>query len=237
MKVQAIFQEIKNFGALGPLAVFVVAAPGVGAILLTATSDLWFDLFKNLPHQQSIPTYLILTVLLAGLSFIPTHASSLIGGLLFGLVFGPIFSLLGVAGAAFFSFVFMKKIIGEKAVIAISQKPKAQKIYKELLLKSPTQTCFFIFLIRLSPIMPFAGTNLILSAAKVNALSFIIGSCLGLAPRVILVALMGAELNELDLSKAGDQRLAIIGILSTIFVIYFIGKIAKKALGQPNLAS
>jgi len=237
MKVKTLIQEIKNFGALGPLAVFVVVTPGLGAIALTATSNLWLDAFQNLPHQLSIPLYLFLTILLAGLSFIPTHASSLIGGLLFGLVLGPVLSLLGVVGAALFSFIFMKKIIGEKAVIAISQKPKAQKIYKELLLKSPTQTCFFIFLIRLSPIMPFAGTNLILSAAKVNSLSFIVGSFLGLAPRVILVALMGAELNELDLSKTGDQRLAIIGIVSTILVIYFIGKIAKKALDRPHLAS
>ena len=51
--------------------------------MLISSSTVWFPRLQALEHGM-LPVYFILTVVLAGLSLIPTHASSLIGGMLFG---------------------------------------------------------------------------------------------------------------------------------------------------------
>jgi len=106
--------------------------------------------------------------------------------------------------------------------------PKADKIYQELLVKNGIKAVVFIALIRLSPVMPFAATNVILSAAKVKSNLFLLGSVIGLAPRIILVAVAGAGLSELDFSKGSNVGLAIVGIISTFALIIYIGKVFKK---------
>jgi len=230
-KIKTTWELCKELGPLGPLMLFAVAAPGLGAILLISSTDVWF------PHLQamenwSIPAFLLLTIILAGLSLIPTHASSLISGMLFGLVEGPIYALLGVVAASYFAFVLMSLIIKKSTYDVLLKRPRAAEIHAELLTKNGLKAILFIALIRLSPIMPFAGTNLLLAASKVKTNYFLIGSFLGLAPRVILVAIAGAGLSKLDFSKSSNIWFALLGGLSTLLLFYFIGKVVKKVYSR-----
>lgn len=208
---------------------FTVAAPGLGAFTLVLTHDQWSPLIESL----SPTTYLLfigLSSSLAGLSLIPTHASSLIGGMTFGLWVGPLMALGSVILASILSYFIMKFIIGEKGVRYIQSSPKSNRVYQELLLKSGKQAITFIILLRLSPVMPFAATNLVLAAAKVKFAHFLLGSVIGLAPRVILVAIAGAGLSKLDLSQGSDIKLAILGAVSTLVLIIYLSKVLRKAL-------
>ncbi len=215
---------------------FAVTAPALGAILLISSSNIWLTRIQAM-ESWSIPVFLILTVFFVGLSLIPTHASSLISGMLFGLIEGPIYALFAVVAASYFAFQLMSFIIKDSAYDALLKRPSAAEIHAELLAKNGFKAILLIALIRLSPIMPFAGTNLLLAASKVKTSYFLNGSFLGLAPRVILVAMAGAGLAELDLSKSSNIWLALVGGISTLVLIFLIGKVVKKVYFNNNSKS
>lgn len=211
------------------MSLFTIIAPAIGAIVLTLTSPTWLT-----PMQQlgllAYPLFFFTTTILAGLSLAPTHAFSLVAGMLFGHIHGPIAALISIVGASLFGYIIMTCLVGKKALIALAQNPKAERVHRELLQHNGFQTILLISLIRLSPVMPFAATNLILAASNVKLAHFLIGGTIGLAPRIILVAIAGASLVTLDLSKSSDQTLLILGGFATLLALALGGKMARKAL-------
>ena len=77
--------------------------------------------------------------------------------------------------------------------------------------------------------MPFAGTNVLLAAAKVKVSEFLIGSSIGLSPRIILLVSAGAGLSKLN-SDYDKKELLVLGITATIITVIVLGKISKRVL-------
>ena len=226
-KISSTIQLSKELGPLGPLVLFSVGAPVFGVMALVSGSNVWLPWLESLTYLQ-IPIYFLLAISLAGVSFIPTHATSLVGGMLFGLVEGPIYALVAVVGASYLSLKVISLFVKERTYNVILERPLAAKIHEELLNKSGLRAIWFVSLIRLSPVMPFAATNVLLAASKIKTHYFIWGSLIGLAPRVLIVAIAGAGLAELDFSKGSNIGLAILGLCATCLLIFYIGSIFKK---------
>jgi uncharacterized membrane protein YdjX (TVP38/TMEM64 family) len=220
---------IKELGLLGPVLAFAIIAPGLGMILLSSSSPLWFPQLSEL-GLNSLPIFLASAILLAGLSLIPTHAVSLISGMLYGSFLGTSYAIAAILLAAILSFFTISKIVGDKAINSLSHRPQAYEIYTELLKHKSHRSIMIMALIRLSPIMPFAGTNVLLSAAKVKFSEFLVGSLIGLTPRISLVAIAGAGLTELNFNYGSNKVLLIIGVVATILAIVILGKISQKVL-------
>ena len=223
-------RDIASLGPLGLSALFVVAAPAVGAAVLIATKSTWFDAFAAMDGIDAVMLFLGATVVMAGLSLVPTHAASLLGGVAFGAFFGAGWALVGITGAAVVSFLFMRRVVGDRAVDFIAKRPKAAAVHRALVHRGERQTIGLIALVRLSPVMPFAGTNLLMAATGVGMREFLLGSVVGLAPRIIVVAVAGAGMAELDLSRRADLHWAIVGGVATLLAMVVIGRIARRAL-------
>jgi uncharacterized membrane protein YdjX (TVP38/TMEM64 family) len=226
-KIRSTWETCKELGPLGPVMLFAVIAPALGAMVLLATSKVWFPQLESL-KQLALPVYVIVAVLLAGFSLVPTHACSLIGGMLFGVFKGPLIALFAVVVAAYLAFLSIGLLVKDGTYSALLKRPKAAKLHEELLMRSGVKAVMFIALIRLSPVMPFAGTNVLLAASKVGAGAFVLGSLIGLAPRVTLVAVAGAGLSELDMSKSSNLWLAVLGVFSTFLLVAYIGKLIRR---------
>jgi uncharacterized membrane protein YdjX (TVP38/TMEM64 family) len=122
-------------------------------------------------------------------------------------------------------------VVGERALRLLDEHPRASAVHRSLLGRK-RRLLWLVVLIRLSPVVPFAATNLVLAAADVRLREFFFGSLLGLAPRIIAVVVAGAGLAELDLSLATDVRTAVLGGLATVVVLVLIGRIARTALRE-----
>ena len=188
--MQSMFRSLRDtfvqFGVIGPVALFTGLGPILGTFVLAATSPFWLDGFLNLGPAQ-IPIFLALTGVLAAYSLTPTHASSLLGGMAFGVGLGTGMALLGIAMAAALGFATLRFFLREKAVKALAHHPRAEAIHRELAQGHYLRIIALLALIRLSPMVPFAATNLLMSTTGIRILPFLIGSVLGLAPRVIAV--------------------------------------------------
>jgi uncharacterized membrane protein YdjX (TVP38/TMEM64 family) len=220
-----------RFGAVGPVALFTGLGPILGAFVLAATGSFWLDDFLSLGAVQ-IPIFLVLTAVLAAYSLTPTHASSLLGGMAFGVGFGTVMALVGTAMAAALGFVTLRFLLRDKAVQALSHHPRAEAIHRELDQGHYLRSIGLLALIRLSPAMPFAATNLLMSTTGIRILPFLVGTVVGIAPRVIAVVWIGSSLTELDLSQGADRRLLILGVVATGAVLWILRKVSKRGLAQ-----
>jgi uncharacterized membrane protein YdjX (TVP38/TMEM64 family) len=240
---RAALREIQALGPLAPLAVFTVVGPALGALVLAATASRWFPFLEGL-GPAALPILVLATVVLAGASLVPTHATSLVAGLLFGAAWGSIIALGSVAAAALVAFGLVRKVVGVRLVEALARRPRAAAVHQELLLRSGRRAAALIALVRLSPVMPFAATNLVMSAAGVTWRVFLLGSIAGMTPRVVAVAWAGAGLAELDLGAAADRRVALVGLLATVAALVVAGRLGRRALAtatrphaEPELGS
>lgn len=223
------FGIVRELGALGPLAAFSVVGPTVGAVVLVATAGGWFGPLEGSGVWAAVWLWLA-TVVLAGASLVPTHATSLVAGMLFGSVRGSLLAMTGIAGAALFGYALLRRLVGERALDALARRPRSAAVHRALVRRRGHQVAGLLALIRLSPVMPFAATNLLMASSGVRLGPFLGGTLLGIAPRVVAVAVAGAGLEELDLSRGADRRLAIVGAVATVVVLAILGQIARRAL-------
>jgi uncharacterized membrane protein YdjX (TVP38/TMEM64 family) len=229
--LRSIISFIKNMGALGPVLGFSVIGPAIGALVLAATSDGWFPWLEGGHH----PTFIIgLCAILCGISFVPTHACSLVLGMLYGPLWGSLSALLSVLAGSFCGYYFFGALVGDQPLQHLKKDPKVAEIHHQLTNSDPIRSLTIIFLLRLSPIMPFAATNTLLASLKVPFSVFASASLFGLAPRVIAVVLIGAGLQAFTLDQGGQPAVLIIGGFATFLLPLYLYWVLKKRNSELN---
>ena len=229
--LRTLRDTVVRFGVVGPVALFTGVGPLAGAIVLTATASLWLDGLRA-AGPIGIPLFLLAAAVLAGASLIPTHAASLVAGMVFGAVLGSALALAAIALAAVLGFVSLRFFLRERVVEALGHHPRAEAVHRALDQDQGLRTLSLLALIRLSPVVPFAATNLLMSTTGVRLAPYLVGSVLGLAPRVLAVVWIGASLSELDLSQAADQRLAVLGIVATVAALWILGRASRRGIAR-----
>jgi Uncharacterized conserved protein len=174
--------------------------------------------------------YFVATVMLCGLSLMPTNVIGLIGGWSFGFWLGLAVLMGGIVAAAVLSFLIHTRISGGKLPETVARYDKAGAIYQALLQEDFYRTTSVIFLLRVSIIMPFAFTNFLLASARVPLSSYIIGTFAGMLPRSATMVFAGVGLASLDTESPGDLIAIIVGVIATIVSIIVIARISRNAL-------
>ena len=135
-----------------------------------------------------------------------------------------------LVSAATVSYLIHTRIVGETLPHVFEKHPKAKVIYEAIVEQDLRRTTLIIFLLRLSPAMPFALTNFLMASARVPLSAYILGTFLGMLPRSSAVVLVGAGLSELNFSEPQESWLLIVGIAATLISIIFVTIIARRAL-------
>ncbi|MFT4511460.1 MAG: putative membrane protein YdjX (TVP38/TMEM64 family) [Planctomycetota bacterium] len=197
-------------------------------LVLTATSSTWLPWFGE--GLDSALVFWGLGAVMAGLCLIPTQVASLVAGYLFGAWLGSVLGLLVVIVAAIIGFQLWSRVVGTRVLEAISNEPMAARVHRALLGRSAGRTIWLVALLRLSPVMPFAATNLLMASFGVRGPVFLAATVIGVAPRLVAVSLIGAELSEFDWDATGSRWTTIVAIVATILFVAVISRIAKNAL-------
>lgn len=231
--MKKLYKKLRDYltelGTLTPIALITALLPFVGsAVLITFSSPIssWFK--ENLFIGSFF--YLIFVVFFCGMSLLPTNVIGVICGWAFGFWSGLFLHMLAVVGAASLSFLIHRRIAGERLTHVFEHHPKANAIYNALIKRSFWRTTLLICLLRLSPAMPFALTNFMMTSARVPYSSYAIGTLVGMLPRSAAVVFFGSGLDVLDFDNPNDFWILIFGIIATIISIIFVGKISKHAL-------
>jgi uncharacterized membrane protein YdjX (TVP38/TMEM64 family) len=225
---------VRKLGPAGPWLLVATAGPLLGLAALTATHESWLPWFGS--GLDAVLLFWAVAAVLAAICLVPTQVTSLLAGYLFGALVGTAVGMLVVMVAAAIGFGLWSRVLGSQVLDAIARSAKAERVHRALLGRGFWRTTWLIALLRLSPVMPFAATNLVMAAFGVRIWSFLVASTIGVAPRSIAVSLIGAELSELDWRTGGSTWSTAIAVLATVAVIVIISRLARQALRHETMA-
>ncbi|NQZ56586.1 MAG: TVP38/TMEM64 family protein [Lentisphaeraceae bacterium] len=206
-----------------------VVLPVLGvAFLLLFVRD--FAEYLKVEEQWAICIYILFAILFVGTSLLPTHVLALTGGWVFGFAEGLAYSFTGIVCASILGYFLSAALSCDKFEGNLLRSEKTKAIVDVLQQGERNSICLIVSLMRLSPVIPFALTNVLLASLKVRFSYFLMGTVVGMLPRTAIMVMAGASLTELDFSsKSGYWSLAV-GIVFTVILLLYIGRFARRAL-------
>jgi uncharacterized membrane protein YdjX (TVP38/TMEM64 family) len=230
-KLGRVRRFLKRIGPAGPMAIIVTCLPAIGAIFLFAIASRvtpWLAAKGIVGAMIFAAAFAIL----GGFALVPTYANSILGGWMFKFALGFPIVLVGLGGAAMIGYVLAHRIIGHRVEEVIAEHPKWEIVRRALVGESTMKTIGIVTLLRLSPLLPFETTTLLLAMCGVRAMPFLVGTILGVAPRAAVIVFAGAAAHKLELHAAPHPAVIVIGLLLTAASVIIIAVIAKHALDR-----
>ena len=167
------------------------------------------------------PLAYILGFVLRPLLFLPATPVAILGGLLFGSLWGTIYVLMGAMCSSICEFLLVRYFLGEKTKRFL--KEKAQTLNK-LVVKHGFST---VFLVRIIPNIAFDLQNCGLALMPIKFTHYFYGTLLGCLPACIFYAFFGSiALNWTVPGKIGI--LVTLGIVLYIFSFLLSTKVNSK---------
>jgi uncharacterized membrane protein YdjX (TVP38/TMEM64 family) len=147
--------------------------------------------FVDKHYYISVLVFIVFYILTA--FFIPgAIVSTVAGGFLFGVVMGTIYVNIGSVSGATLSFLLSRYLIGNQIQHKYSEQLK--KFNKEIERHGHN----YLFVIRITPIVPFFLTNYLAGLTKISLKKFIMTTSLGMLPGSIVYTFAGQQLAEIN---------------------------------------
>ncbi len=215
----------------------IVAALIVTAHLLPVVDWLksfndWVGHLGPLGFVVFVAIYALATVL-----FVPGWPLTVGAGFTFGLVFGTAAASLGSTFGAALAFLIARSI-ARKNVETMTKNKKFQAIDHAI----GEQGWKLIFLLRLSPVIPFNVSNYVYGITAVKFWPYVLASWIGMLPGTLLYVYLGIIGKAgVEAASGGGRRsdwqwVALgVGLLATIIVTIWVTRIARDALRKSEL--
>lgn len=177
----------------------------------------------------------ILLYIIATVALIPGSILTLGAGLVFGVVWGSIYVLVGAIIGETCAFLLGRYIARDW----ISRKIAGNKIFDALNQALNQEGLKIILLTRLSPIFPFSLLNYAFGVTGISLKDYFLGS-IGMIPMTVTYVYFGSLAEDLthinEAANLVDPELQwaikIIGFLATLAATIYITRISRKALKQ-----
>ncbi len=231
-KKEGFFKELKGFGKNNPIVAFalfwVSLVPSLGSLILTPWAVANTSLLGQIVFDNPFHSFLfaITGMLLMGFALIPTTLFAGLSGFLFGWqAFGWV--VLSYTLATFLGYLWGKRLSGDSLALILAHYPKA----KEAIEKRKGKIGELIFFVRLSPIIPFALSNLLFALLKSGWKKLIIFGTVGMLPRTSIVFFSGTVASDLygALSQESISGKGLIFLTLLILSIWGIWRFFKNS--------
>lgn len=189
-------------------------------------------------HPVAVPVGYVAAVAIATVALFPGWISMMLGGLLFGLMPGLPFALLGITAGAFGAFLagralgrsWVEKRMGDSLKLqALDEAVEAQSFY-------------IVFLTRFAIVLPFNVLNYAFGLTRVTAATYVAATALGMLPAVLLYVYLGTLADDFGAILSGDVRpasgaywIGALAIVAIAAVIWIVQRAARRALRQQQL--
>ncbi len=182
-----------------------------------------------------VPLYALWVTLL-----LPGVWASMVAGALYGTWLGSTLVFFGACLGAQTSFLLGRTLLKNWAQRRIAQRPKLEAVQKAV----SREGLKLVLLTRLSPAFPFSFLNFVYGLSEVSFRDYTVG-LIGILPGTILFCGLGDIAGDLAqfgqvLSGKDDLKsslIRLIGLLSTLAVVWLVSRAAKSALqdSDPSL--
>ncbi len=171
---------------------------------------------------------------LATVAFVPGSLLTLGAGVIYGVLPGSLYVLLGASLGALLAFGVGRYLTRDWVARKIAAEPKFKAIDQAV-----SQDGFKIVLLtRLSPLFPFTLLNYGFGITSVRLRDYLLG-CIGMLPGTVLYVYLGsltgslAQLGDATAAPSGLQWAGrLVGLAATVAVTLYITQIARRALAE-----
>jgi uncharacterized membrane protein YdjX (TVP38/TMEM64 family) len=199
----------------------LLASSSISYWVITHESDI-----QNFTFQNWTLTFLLACFTMA-FALTPTTFVALLSGYFLGWqAFLPLAVSYWIA--SYIGYKIAQKIDGGRFLKILSEKPKVQQVLKNL----QKDEFKIILLARLSPVLPFAVTNVLFSFSGTKLRNFLTAGFLGMLPRTILSIWVGTQAQEIRklIEHPSEGNISQILVLGLVFAsILGLGYFVKRA--------
>jgi uncharacterized membrane protein YdjX (TVP38/TMEM64 family) len=194
-------------------------------------------LLRVVAHIQSVgpaaPAAFILIYTLAVVALIPASLLTIAGGAVFGLLPGMVYALVGATLGSTGAFLIGRHVARRLVARRLAAMPRFVAIERAVSARGRR----IVFLLRLSPVVPFNFLNYALGLTTISAWDFVIAS-LGTVPGAFVYAYAGKVTGE-ALALAGKSEVPknssyyavlLAGLVATIAATTVVTRTARRAL-------
>lgn len=164
---------------------------------------------------------------------LPGTPGNLAAGYIFGTFVGSLVSILGITFGAVAAFMLGRTLMRSWALQKMEEYPKFKAIDKAI----ADNAFLLIFLMRFSPLMPFAICCYMLGATRVSWITYSLASFFGLSIPTAAYCHLGSLMKDLSSmwEKGGDKKnssftYVVVFAGATVMLVVLITYITKKAL-------
>lgn len=181
------------------------------------------------------PVTFIAAYAIACVAFVPASLLTLAAGALFGVVRGTLFVLVGATLGATGAFLIARYLARDWVAARVQKDPRFAAIDSAI----AEQGRRVVFLLRLSPVIPFNVLNYALGLTKVRLVDFLIASA-GMIPGTLLYVysgklasvVVGASNTAAPPRGAAFYAVLGLGLAATLAVTVLVTRLARKALAD-----
>ncbi len=161
---------------------------------------------------------------------LPASPLSLAAGLLYGPYQGGVLVFASSLGGAVAAFVLARSWLRPW----VESRYGDSMAFRIIAERTKAQGAKLVFLLRLSPLVPFSILNYVLGLTSVSLRGYVVASALGTVPGILLYTHLGASLNSLgDVGKGISVEggwLFWTGLAATLFATLVLGRWSAQAL-------
>jgi len=235
-KKESIFKRLKIIISRNPVILWAIAwvsvMPSVGSFLFLRYLYSNVALFRGLDFlsAQTLLSYLIISAFVMGTALMPTTLIAIISGFLFGWIAFPAL-VLAYTVASIIGYKLGTGLDENSLNLLLEKYPKTKKV----LLEKEDKMNELIFFLRLSPVIPFALSNLLFALIRADLTKVIWVGLLGMFPRTTMAFVTGLLANSLvDAVSESTNVYQLAGIIVLLLISIWglyrvISRIAKSA--------
>lgn len=224
-------QTSRPLGRAAPVAAIATVVPIIGALTLPGVG-LMVAPWLRAHGWAGVVMLMISLASLGALTLSPTYTSSLVAGWTFGFARGLLAATVGLVAGAILCYLLARRMARERVAETFAQYPKWEIVRRALVEEKALKALWIVFLLRLSPVLPFGTTNVLLATTGVPLRIYALGTVLGLTPRMALVALAGARAERLDFDSPQSWWVLAGGLVATGVCVLVLALIGKRALDR-----
>ena len=184
-------------------------------------------------HPVAGPVCYVAGVVVGTVLFLPGSFSMMIGGLLFGLLSGFLFAVIGIAVGA--QFAFLAGRMGARGWVEqkIAGNQRLAAIEKGL----QDEAFLIVVLTRLSLVIPFNVLNYAYGVTAVGARTHFVATAAGMLPAIALYVYLGTLARDVGQILSGEATpsdlgywIAVAGVVAIAVLTWAIHRAASRAL-------
>jgi uncharacterized membrane protein YdjX (TVP38/TMEM64 family) len=197
-KKESIFKRLKIILTSNPVIIWAIGwvsfMPSIGSLVFLNHLYSNIERFRmyEILQWDILLLFILTTALIMGLALMPTTLIAIISGFLFGWKAFP-FLALAYLLATVIGYKLGRKLDEDSLEILLEKYPKTRTLIAE----KKDAISQLIFFVRISPIIPFALSNLLFALIKAELSKVVWIGFLGMLPRTILAFVTGIMAKSL----------------------------------------